>query len=324
MQVTVGTFNLNNLFSRYNFRLEGDVEGLREGNVEFARIRKAVHSMGERAIAYEGRALTRKDPEAREAIARRIGEMGLDILAVQEVEDIETLRYFARNELAGNPYKYMTLIEGNDPRLIDVAVLSKLPIGAVTTWQHMEHLSLPGQPVFSRDLLQVEILSRNRKKTLMHLFNGHKKSHFVPFTENQELGREMANKRRQLQAEMAAFIIAREMRPDGRFAALGDMNDPVDSPFLAPLVHSPQLQLVNGLATAVETRPAPASSSPPSSPLWTHRFKPSGQPAEYELFDHVWLSPALAAHQTGAFIGRRTKMGGDGSDHDPAWVVLEL
>jgi hypothetical protein len=44
----------------------------------------------------------------------------------------------------------------------------------------------------------------------------------------------------------------------------------------------------------------------------------------YTLMDQLWLSPALAAKQTAAFIDRRTKVGGDGSDHDPAWVVLDL
>jgi hypothetical protein len=40
--------------------------------------------------------------------------------------------------------------------------------------------------------------------------------------------------------------------------------------------------------------------------------------------DQVWLSPALAPKQTGAFIDRRAKVGGDGSDHDPSWVTLDL
>ena len=31
-----------------------------------------------------------------------------------------------------------------------------------------------------------------------------------------------------------------------------------------------------------------------------------------------------SAKQTGAFIERRTKVSGDGSDHDPAWVTLVI
>jgi exonuclease III len=43
-----------------------------------------------------------------------------------------------------------------------------------------------------------------------------------------------------------------------------------------------------------------------------------------EVVDHVWLSPTLAPKQTGSFIDRRTRRTGDGGDHDPAWVVLDL
>ena len=87
--------------------------------------------------------------------------------------------------------------------------------------------------------------------------------------------------------------------------------------------------LVNGLVNAVETRPAKAESAGqgdgPSCPVWTHRFNPPGaEPPRYELLDHIWLSPALAATLRGAHIDRRMKHGGDGSDHDPAWIELHL
>jgi hypothetical protein len=48
-------------------------------------------------------------------IADRIKRMGLDVLAVQEVEDIDTLRQFVREDLKGL-YTHSVLIEGNDPR----------------------------------------------------------------------------------------------------------------------------------------------------------------------------------------------------------------
>jgi hypothetical protein len=63
------------------------------------------------------------------------------------------------------------LIEGNDPRLIDVAVLSKLPLGAVTSWQHAVHPGNPGERVFGRDLLEVEVLNSARTERLFTLFN---------------------------------------------------------------------------------------------------------------------------------------------------------
>lgn len=61
----------------------------------------------------------------------------------------------------------------------------------------------------------------------------------------------------------------------------------------------------------------------PATP-WTHRFKEPNTPADYQLFDHVWLSASVAHRQVGAGINRRTLRDGDGSDHDPAWVDLDL
>ena len=84
------------------------------------------------------------------------------------------------------------------------------------------------------------------------------------------------------------------------------------------------LELVSGLAGAIGDRPAPADEPPAPAAPWTHRFKPSRQPARYDLFDHIWLSPALDTRLTGAGISRRTRLTGDGSDHDPAWVDLDL
>jgi hypothetical protein len=83
--------------------------------------------------------------------------------------------------------------------------------------------------------------------------------------------------------------------------------------------------LANGLTQVEERGGTPDfGDTPPASKRWTHRFKESGQPPEYELFDQEWLSPELAKRQTDSFILRRTKLTGDGTDHDPAWVTLNL
>jgi hypothetical protein len=101
------------------------------------------------------------------------------------------------------------------------------------------------------------------------------------------------------------------------------MNDPPASPWLAPFVESPELRLRDALVDPVETRPARPDDPPPSA-AWTHRFKESGQPARYELFDHIWLSGSLANRQDGAWIVRRRTHSGQGSDHDPAIAQLAI
>jgi hypothetical protein len=96
------------------------------------------------------------------------------------------------------------------------------------------------------------------------------------------------------------------------------------SPALGQLADATRLDLHDGFTNPTETRPAPHEVPPPPAASWTERFKQSGKPAEHTLMDQVWLSPALAPKQTGVFIDRRTRLGGDGSDHDPAWVTLSI
>jgi hypothetical protein len=183
---------------------------------------------------------------------------------------------------------------------------------------------LAGHRLASRDLLQVDVLNASRKERLFTIFNNHLKSHFVRFTAGDPAAEQArANELRRRQCQAAAAIIVAETRPNSRYLVLGDMNDPPDSEFMAPLAESTQLKLTLGLSNPTETRPAPGSPPPPTV-AWTERFKPSGKPAVYTLMDQVWLSPALAAKQTGAFIDRRSKVSGDGSDHDPAWITLNL
>jgi endonuclease/exonuclease/phosphatase family metal-dependent hydrolase len=324
MDVSVGTFNLNNLFSRFNF--EAEVDAIVDDDPESGLT--ATYTFNDpsrfRLRTYQGRLVHGKNEADQDTIAARITAMDLDVLCAQEVEDIDTLRFFAAQHLGGG-YHHLVLVEGNDPRLIDLAVLSRLPLGAVASHQHAVHPEDPSEPVFSRDLLELDILHPTSGARLLTLFNNHLKSQFVPFGEDQVAGKEANDLRRRRQAETVERIVAARTRPDSRYLVLGDMNDAPDSPALAAIAASGQLGLVNALTQPHETRPPKADvPPPPASGAWTHRFKESGQPARYELFDQIWLSPGLAPHQTGAFIDRRTRHGGDGSDHDPSWVTLSL
>ncbi len=344
MDVSVGTFNLNNLFSRFNFQADLDTgststvsvssamggasaaSGLAAAGGE-ANESTAVYTFGDGSLVvrreYRGRLVKGKPESETRTIARRILDANLTVLAVQEVEDVVTLRAFVQDFL-NNSYRYSVLIEGNDPRLIDLAVLSRLPLGPATSWQWAAHPEAPAEPVFSRDLLEVEVLNARGTSRLFTLYNNHLKSQYVPFNEDAVAGAEAANTRRRQQAETVGRIIAARQRPRSRYVVAGDMNEPPDSPRLAAIAASPALGLVDGLASPRETRPAPSDNPPPPGPAWTHRFKPTGQPAHYELFDQIWLSPALAERQTDAVIDRRTRLSGDGTDHDLAWVTLRL
>jgi len=324
MRVTVGTFNLNNLFSRFNFqgKIE-DIPGNAPGGITLT------FDQGQFAArTFLGRLVQEKDPADTVEIARRIRDvMNVDVLAVQEVEHISILKQFNREHLQ-NLYPYAALIEGNDQRFIDVGILSKLPIGPITSHQTAVHADDPEHRVFSRDLLQVVILNHGGEK-LFTLYNTHLKSHYVPFYENQAQGAIAANQRRRRQAEVISTIISKMERPNSSYLLVGDMNDPPDSEYLAPMLMADNQPLINALQDPQETRdPKPETKGQgpgPQTKAWTHRYNPPGPDLpEYQLYDQIWLSPALGNRLRGAYIDRRTKHGGDGSDHDPAWIVLEF
>jgi endonuclease/exonuclease/phosphatase family metal-dependent hydrolase len=320
MLISVGTFNLNNLFSRFNFEAEiSSLDELKNG------ITFDTHSAGKEGAVYnvrnyQGKLVTKKDPKATEIIAERIKRMDIDVLAVQEVEDKDTLKEFNTTHLQ-NKYSFVGVIDGNDPRLIDVGILSKFPIGGLTSWQYTVHPDIPQQPVFSRDVLEIEILSPKRDKKLFTLYNNHLKSHFIDFREDPKQAEKKNNACRKRQAESLAQIIQQQTNPNSNYIITGDMNDPVNSPYLFPFTKNPELGLINALTNPQETHPFKEKAG---TTAWTHRFKPSGKPAQYELYDQIWLSKSLATKEQAAFVDRRIQAGGDGSDHDPVWVILKL
>jgi endonuclease/exonuclease/phosphatase family metal-dependent hydrolase len=230
MTISVGTFNLNNLFSRYNFQAEiAALPPHEAGGIELS------FSQGDVQVrTFQGRLVKAKEPAETAQIARRIREMDVDVLAVQEVEHVEILRAFNRDHLGGL-YAHVALVEGNDPRMIDVGVLSKLPLGAIISHQTATHPDEPTKRVFGRDLLGVRVLDAKGDK-LLTIYNTHLKSHFVPHDQDPVEGAALANTRRRQQAEMIARILSAEERRGARFVLIGDMNDPPDSPNLAPML----------------------------------------------------------------------------------------
>ena len=325
MTITIGTFNLNNLFSRFNFRASIDSVAPADPDVEIDY--RFDEQAGYMLRTYKGRLVKGKDEGETALIAERIRRIDADILAVQEVEDISVLRSFNKRHLDGM-YPHIVLIEGNDSRLIDVGVMSRLPIGAVTSFQTAEHPKRPGVRIFGRDLLAVEILDARRRRKLFTLYNTHLKSHFVDFREDPVAGRRRNDRLRRQQAETVARLISERERRGAKFVLAGDMNDGVASACLDALRTIEGARMHDALAEALETRPAKAESQGPGpvSPAWTYRRNPPGRdtPPEFSLIDQLWLSPPLAARLEGAWIDRRTRHGGDGSDHDPAWIALDL
>jgi endonuclease/exonuclease/phosphatase family metal-dependent hydrolase len=309
-KVKIGTFNTENLFMRY--RLLENVRGDRSGTpIDYDAFNQGGH------INMLGWSIDAYGPigtSARALTAKVILENAPDVLAVQEVENLEALIQFNRKYL-DNTYPYLMVIDGNDPRQIDVGVLSRFDFEAIRT----HRFEPPGSPfwdrTFSRDCLEVELrIAEGRHLTLLV-------NHF-----KSQIGG--GEERRKEQADRVTEILKGRFGDTlvGNFVVLGDLNNGPDAPEFDSLMGL-------GLENVVETRL-------PTEEHWTHYYK-AGKLAEQ--LDYLLLSPELGANNPDAvphierrglgsdidyYQGERfdaNVTGADGaSDHCPVFLELEV
>jgi endonuclease/exonuclease/phosphatase family metal-dependent hydrolase len=311
--VRLATFNVENLFARFRFEADVDPEhAVRDG----WNVNETVFRI--------------QDEDSKRLTGLTIKETNADVIALQEVENLDTLKRFRSVYLGGaRAYPYAVSIDGNDPRLIDVAVLSRLPVVHVRTYQHVR---ANGSLIFSRDCLEVDVDVGGRTLTL---FVNHLKS--MLDQKDPENGRRNTRERRMLQARTVKRIVADRFggQPgDKPFVVLGDLNDYLKTdaqgkPGITGLVRWDQVENV------VERLP--------SDDRWTHYFPGKGSLLEgYRQLDYVLVSRSLAATTqavpqivrkglpTGAtrYAGPRFdgvgKVWPKASDHCPVVIELQL
>ena len=294
----IATFNCENLFARYRFRSSFDPresDGFTINNLAFD-----IYDETEKQIT-----------------AMAIREVNADIIALQEVENLPTLDRFTSRYLGGLNYRHRMVIDGNDQRGIDVAVLSRFPLTGVRSYRH-ERNPANTACLFSRDCLEVRADCDGKELTL---YINHLKSMIG--------GRAATKARREEQAERVAGVIDERWQPSGysgNFIVLGDLNDyPGAGSALDPLLGH------EGLVNVLERLPLPEQ--------WTH-FYAAGN--EYRQLDYLLLSRSLAEHngippevmrkglpfRAERYEGERLPHVGENdpkaSDHAPLYMDIEL
>ncbi len=264
--VRLATFNVENLFARFKFNktIKDSSEMLKNGWTVNDTLFEIY------------------DETTKKITADAINSLKADILALQEIENHDTLRRFRNEYLGGKKiYPYTMLIDGNDPRRIDVAIMSKYPIKNVDSYIHLLSDNKKSA-LFSRDCLKAEIII-DSKKTLT-LFVNHFKSMLDKSHPNE--GRKYTKNKRIEQTEMVKKIVSDHFSLNvdkSAFAILGDFNDYIEK---GKNADSGITALVNWnkLFNVIELLP--------ESERWTHYYKKSKTP-EYRQLDYILVSKPL-------------------------------
>lgn len=262
-RIRIATFNCENLFARYKFKSNVDPDrAIKEG------------------WETDKRKFHRFSGKSRSLTASAIRETKADVIALQEVENMSVLKKFRTKYLQSRKkYPYLLLIDGNDPRRIDVAVLSKYPLENIDT--HINAFN-KGIPVFSRDCLECDVVVSKTKK--VRLYVNHFKSMMDP--KSRCRGRATTRTRRKSQADYVKKIISKG-NVKGDFVILGDFNDYLENDSQGK---SAIRSLVNW------SRVENVAKRLPPDQRWTHYWKGNstcGISEKYTQLDYILISKSL-------------------------------
>jgi endonuclease/exonuclease/phosphatase family metal-dependent hydrolase len=214
--------------------------------------------------------LTRKNT------AQVLKDLRADILCLVEVEDRPAAVDFDSNLLNGR-FPYEIVIDGNDDRGIDVALLSRHPIGSIHT-HIFDRGATASSRVFARDCLEVEVMLPGDRRLVM-LCNH--------FTSKLNGG---GGDRRRAQADRVRDILSRYDLTRDWVVVAGDFNDTPDSPALSSLMAPNMAHLHDVLALQFPDHPGRR---------WTYFFD------GFDQIDYILVSDALRSKFKSAGVLRK-------------------
>lgn len=274
---TLATFNAENMFRRFKFK--GKKVAAKKGAGKAKAVYRPYTAKEIMNAVKDGFIIDKTlfetfFPIGRKLTAKAIAKTGADFIALQEIENLDTLKTFNHQIMTGKgQYKYELLIDGNDNRLIDVGCLSNAEIDFVRTHQYDVKPGGRGL-IFSRDCLEVHVKVGH---TVLPIFINHLKSMIG--------GRPQTKPRREEQCRRIVEILKERFGSDygdSYFAVVGDFNDYLETgksneSGLRELLTDPML------VNVIDRLPA--------DQRWTHYYQGS---KEYRQLDYILLSRRLA------------------------------
>lgn len=280
--IRLGTYNVNNLFDRFDDPYNFSDDPWRERFASKPKKLEDLYNLGQRILKSE-----------------------VDILALQEIESLGALKEFVAGHLGKKDFKEYGIVSvsGNDPRGIDLGVISKYPLGEVTSHRFHRH---EGTWIFSRDCLEVEILDKAGGQPFLTLFVSHLKSQFSEHkigTTEWKKDKEENDAKRKRQLEKTLDIVKRSGKDT--YAILGDFNDSPESPSIKWFIDANVgvgngIELFDALATIrckPEFEPYTGEDSPKKRKRDTHKWEKDKEKGHeettYSQLDYIFLSGNL-------------------------------
>lgn len=183
--------------------------------------------------------------------------LAADIVVLQEVENKPLLELLNNSRLKDSGYKTVELVEGNDPRGIDVGLLSRYPIKRLQTHVDDKFPGVDGDTAtysFSRDCLEVELDVGGRSVVLL-----------INHLRSESTSSGDGTARRAAQAAQVRKIADGLLgqNPNALLAVVGDLNDdPTSRPLQLLRDGSPALFDILTLRPAAERYTASWSGKP--------------------------------------------------------------
>ena len=242
---------------------------------------------------------TPKLPFNVEALATVIRDSKADIIALQEVEHIELLRKMCEDYDLSERFPEIVLIEGNDGRGMDVALMSRYPIESFET--HRDHVlgyakqdKKEEKPLFfSRDLLGADISLPNGES--LRVFT----NHFI-------MPGKKFDEKRLMEAEAAKEIVERAAR-----------EDPVDYQVMMGDFNAERGSGVMETFTEEDGFYELSKDYPPSwIGRWNSKFEPTS-------LDHILADKALVEQFVSGGTFNHT-LSSRASDHRLIWADIAL
>lgn len=228
-------------------------------------------------------------------VARVLRAIDADVVALQEVENAGVLDDLADGHLPEAGYDERIIVDGTDPRGIDVAFLTRLPVERFAS--HLgESFPSPDRTtnyVFARDALELFVRAGGEVVIVTTV-------HFI------SMHTDGSDDRRLAEAMQVRRIVDRRIENGTEHVVVaGDLNDVPTSPTLAALLDD------GGLADVTTAVPSPDR--------WTFDFR-----GDRRQLDYVLASPAMAGPVAADVRILHGPEVDAASDHQPVITTFDL